>query len=226
MLHEFYYKDVASKSVINARSALPRSCKRTILTQEVLRILLNCSRELLWEAIVDHVNYNTRVDQKFREEVVRSALASYNRLLELDASGEKPLYRPREWTALERAREGRKRPDNWFRTGDFDTVIFVPATPGSSLNTGTWERSKPQHSYKFKVVEQSGTTFKTMLQTSDPFKQRRCVNADCLLCRTDGKGSCGSTGVTYEWFARLVNRSMSEKRPHARILVVEMKSAL
>ena len=64
---------------------------------------------------------------------MRSALASYNRLLELDASGEKPLYRPREWRALERAREERKRPGNWFRKGDFDTVIFVPATPGSQL---------------------------------------------------------------------------------------------
>ena len=34
VLHEFYYKDVASKSVINARLALPWSCKRTILTQK------------------------------------------------------------------------------------------------------------------------------------------------------------------------------------------------
>ena len=48
---KIYYKDVASKSMINARSALPWSCKRTILTQEVLRILLNCSRELPWETM-------------------------------------------------------------------------------------------------------------------------------------------------------------------------------
>ena len=107
----FYYKDVASKSVINARSALPWSCKQTILRQEVLRILLNCSRELPWEAIVAHVNHTmlrlqySGYDWKFREEVVRSALAAYNRLVELDANGEKPLYRPREWRALEQARE-------------------------------------------------------------------------------------------------------------------------
>ena len=67
-------------------------------------------------------------DRKFREEVVRSALAAYKRLLDLDASGEKPLYRPREWRALERTLEGRKSRDNWFRKGGFDTVIFVPAT--------------------------------------------------------------------------------------------------
>ena len=85
VLHEFYYNDVASKSVINARSALALSCKRTILTQEVLRIFLNCSRELPWEAIVAHVNHMmlrlqySGYDRKFREEVVRSPLATYNR---------------------------------------------------------------------------------------------------------------------------------------------------
>ena len=121
VLHEFYYKNVCSKSVINARSALLWSCKRTILTQEVLRIFLNCSRGLPWEAIVAHVMMlrlqYSGYDRTFREQVVRSALAAYNRLLDLDASGEKPLYRPREWRALERARERRKRRDNWFRKG-------------------------------------------------------------------------------------------------------------
>ena len=105
VLHEFYVKDVASKCVINARPALPWSCKRTILTQEVLRILLNCSRELPWETTVGHVNHMMLrlqypgYDQKFRTEVVLSALKAYNRMItiELDASGEQPLYRPREW---------------------------------------------------------------------------------------------------------------------------------
>ena len=44
VLHEFYFKDVASKCVINAKLTLPWNCKRTVLTQEILRILLNCSR--------------------------------------------------------------------------------------------------------------------------------------------------------------------------------------
>ena len=177
VLHEFYYKDVASKSVINARSALPWSCKRTILTQEVLRIFLNCSRGLPWEAIVAHVNHMmlrlqySGYDRKFREQVVRSALAAYNRLLDLDASGEKPLHRPREWRALERARERRKRRDNWFRKGGSGTVIFVPATPGSQLKR-LYMREIKATDFKIKVVEQSGTTLKAMLQRSDPFKQR------------------------------------------------------
>ena len=37
-----------------------------------------------------------------------------------------------------------------------------------------------------------------MLQRSDPFKESKCNNTKCLVCSTGGKGSCRSTGVTYE----------------------------
>ena len=127
VLHEFYAKDVASKCVINARSALPWNSKRTILTQEVLRILLNCSRELPWATVISHVNHMmlrlqySGYDQKFRAELVRSALKAYNCLIELDASDEQPLYRPREWRKVERAEERRGKRESWYRKGGFDT---------------------------------------------------------------------------------------------------------
>ena len=91
VLHEFYSMDVAS------RLALPWKSKRNILTQEVLRILLNCSRELPWATVISDVNNMTlrlqcsSYDQKFRAEVVGSSLKAYNRLVELDASSEQPL---------------------------------------------------------------------------------------------------------------------------------------
>ena len=118
--------------------------------------------------------------------------------MDLDASGEKLLYRSREWRALEWVRERRKRRDNRFRKGGLDTVIFVPATPGSQLKRW-YMREVKATDFKIKVVEQSGTTLKAMLQRSDPFKQRQCVNADCLHCQTDRKRSCQSTDVTYEF---------------------------
>ena len=56
VMHEYYMKDVASKAVLNDRSAVPYSMKRTVLTQEALRVLLNCSRELPWERVVFFLN--------------------------------------------------------------------------------------------------------------------------------------------------------------------------
>ena len=55
-LYEFHSKCMASKAVINARSALSWSTKRTVLTQEVLRVLMNCSKLLPWERVVENVN--------------------------------------------------------------------------------------------------------------------------------------------------------------------------
>lgn len=74
---------MASKAVINARSALSWSTKRTVLTQEVLRVLLNCSKLLPWERVVENVNemvlrtQYSGYTEKFRYEVVDSALKGY-----------------------------------------------------------------------------------------------------------------------------------------------------
>ena len=47
IVYEFYAKDIASKALINARSAMSVSVKRTVLSQAVLLVLLNCSPLLL-----------------------------------------------------------------------------------------------------------------------------------------------------------------------------------
>ena len=101
-------------------------------------------------------------DQRFRTEVVRSALKAYNRMIELDASGEQPLYRLREYKRLERAHERQGMRESWYRKGGFDTVIVVPATPGSQLKNRYIEELK-EAGFNIKVVEQSGVTLKWML---------------------------------------------------------------
>ena len=50
-------------------------------------------------------------------------------------------------------------------------MIFMPATPGSQLKH-RFMREVKATDFKIKVVEQSGTTRKAILQRSDPFKQR------------------------------------------------------
>ena len=76
-------------------------------------------------------------------------------------------------------------------------MIFVPATPGSQLKN-RYMREIKEAGFKIKVVEQSGVTLKRVLQRSDTFREKQCNNFDCLVCSTGGKGSCRSTGVTYE----------------------------
>ena len=71
----------------------------------------------------------------FRAEVVESAVKAFDSILENVASGIEPLYRPRELKKMERARKRRSRRTEWFRGGmeKKESMIFVPATPGSEL---------------------------------------------------------------------------------------------
>ena len=143
LMHEFYHKEVASRAVINARSAMPQKTMRTILTQEVLRVLMNCSRHLPWEEVSRHVEeYCARMQfsghsLKMRGQVVRSALNAYDKIREKDERGETPMYRPREWNREEREENRRKKKRDWFRGKDGKKVwCSSQRHQGASLKEG------------------------------------------------------------------------------------------
>ena len=118
ILHEHYVKEVSSKAVINREAALSMSSKRTILTQDCLRILLNCSIHLDKQVSADHLTlYMARMeaagyDKAFRFQVLRSALNAYAKKLETGNTGAVPLYRKREWNRNDRRREKEEKGKN------------------------------------------------------------------------------------------------------------------
>ena len=95
--YEFYSKDVPSKTVTDSVSAIPWNIKHTVLTQGVLRILLNCSRELPWNILVQQVNemmarmQYSGYTKKFRYEVAKSAVKAYDTIVAAGANGERPI---------------------------------------------------------------------------------------------------------------------------------------
>ena len=207
VLHEHYSKDVASKAVIDARSAVPWKVKRTVLTQEVIRVLRNCSRNLPWGEVCVHVEeYSRRMQfsgyqESFRGQVVKSALDAYDKMIARDQQGEEPMYRPRNWKRVERAEARRMKKSEWFRGkgGKNESVIFVPATPGSELKKRYLDTIQKAE-VEIAVAEVPGSTAKSRVQRSDPFRDRKCEDPDgCMVCGNGGKGGrCRDTGVTYE----------------------------
>jgi hypothetical protein len=71
--------------------------------QEVLRIMLNCSRDLPWSKVVTFLNdamarmQFSGYSKRFRYQVLCSAFNAYQKLIELDTVVTRPLYRPRTW---------------------------------------------------------------------------------------------------------------------------------
>ena len=86
IMYEHYTKEVATKAVINAKSALPTESKRTILTQELLRIMTNCSENLQIETREKHMNnffkrlQYSGFNKEFRYDVVNAANNAYKKI--------------------------------------------------------------------------------------------------------------------------------------------------
>ena len=51
ILYKHYEKEMATKMVIHTSSTIPKCDKRTVLTQEILQIMLHCSRNFPWNAV-------------------------------------------------------------------------------------------------------------------------------------------------------------------------------
>ena len=125
-----------------ARSAMSDRIKRSSLTQEAIQILRSCSRSLPWAMRAAHLSdYSLRMKisgygAKYRETVISSALSAWEKILELDRSGDCPLYRPRSWRKDERGKKKELKRQGWFRqlggkSNDF--VLFCPSSPGGRL---------------------------------------------------------------------------------------------
>ena len=201
--HEFYYKEVATKSLTQARSAMATRVKRTTLTQELLRIILRCSPDLRWEEeVVPHLNHcmmrmqYSGYCQQFRAETLRSALKAYEEIKRKDAQGIQPMYRDKRWHMEEREESKRMKKSGWFRKGGFRSVMFIPATPNSRLKK-QYEAIIKESKIPIRVVERSGTTVKQKLQRSNPLSTGQCADKEnCMVCRTGGK-NCRKEGVNY-----------------------------
>ena len=210
VLHEYYYKEVATRAVVNRRSAVPTDTQRIILTQEVLRILRNCSRLLPWEVVCDHVQmFSARMEYSghrigMRAKVVKAAVLAYRKQVAKDKTGEVPLYRPREWKRSDRVRNKRSRKSEWFkgRRGLNESVLFVPATPNSILKQRC-QQAILRSQIGIAVVEVPGRSIKKRIQRSDPFRPDVCGKKEsCMVCRgrETGRrtgGACRTEGVTY-----------------------------
>ena len=200
VLHEFYSKPMANKSVIHARSAMPNRMKKTILTQEMLRTLLRCSPELDWSVFAKHGSELNRRMQysgyshQFRTIVTQSAINAYQKIKERDDKGQEPMYRPRSWERKSRMEQKRRKRDNWFKNKGEESVIFVPATPNSELRN-EYERIVKQNKVKIRIEERVGVQLQRVLRKPRAFRGEECR---CLVCISQGPGKCDREGVLYE----------------------------
>ena len=163
---EFYEKQTKNNRVILASSALPWRQKETILVNEAVRRLRNTSDQLGTETQNFHLSVymvklkNSGYSAKFRAKIIRKAKAIYFNQKENDRKGLKSLYRSRK-QILEDRKKKKNSKISWWKTEkqNFNTVLFVPPTPGGILAKKMRERQSQlstNSKVKIKVVEQGG----------------------------------------------------------------------
>ena len=195
VLHEHYMKDVSSRMVINVKSAHGERMKQNVLTNEIVRVMRNCSKELKeGEGMAKHVSYYMRrmqysgYSEQMRYQVLKRAFDVYEGI-------------ERKTNRRTRVR-GKKKKHNWYmKDGVSETVMVVDATPNECLKKAV-EKVAELHKVRVKVVERRGRTIKSMLQKSNPFPLRKCAKRDCVLCVNDMGVDCRKRGVVYEVFCK------------------------
>ena len=220
---QFFEKPTKNKRVILETSALPANQKRTILTQECLRRLLNTKIELGEEVRKEHLNNfmlklkNSGYATKYRTEILDSALTAYDKITSEDKAGTKPMYRSRDWNKEERDQKKNNRKLNWYKIGqkeiEYKSVLFVPITKGGKLLKEMKKREDEINKYsdeRIKIVEGGGVQMKNLLVVKNPFPNTVCEMRKCILCKNNTKEikiPCNTNNVGY----RLVCETCEEK---------------
>ena len=215
---EFFSKPCTSSTVIMASSAQPWGQKRTTLTQELIRRLLNCSKELDCQARRKHLNNfmqllkNSGYDQSFRAEILKSGLQGYNKIVAADKEKRRPMYRTKQWKKSDRWLAKRRKKKNWL--GPFwKSCIFVPPTPGSELKKRMQRKEEEtrvggREGWPIKIIETAGRTLEQTLVNNDPFQGNACNDPKCVPSRDPkNKINCRRNTICYRVTCRLCLRA-------------------
>ena len=209
IVFQHYEKPMASQKIMHAMSAQSISCKNSVHTQEIIRRLMNSSPLLNWREEVAPVisNYMARMMEagypvKYRKDTLDRALRIYDRMVQEDRNGIRPLYRPKEWNVVARRMEKDKKKNSWSTRGGHIAPIFVPPTPSGELARALREiaDNEAEAGIHFKIVETGGATVQSMLQKANPTETSGCENLQCVSCQSErGRGgNCRGCGINYQ----------------------------
>ena len=165
VMYQFYRKPMANPLLITARSAMPSRVKRTALTQQALRILKNTSLDVPEKQRIDLLSdFSSRMrasgySARYRLEIIESAMNAFDKMKKEQEEGGRPINRPRNYQAEERRKMKLSAKTQWFKTGGFTTVMFVPSTPDGKLAKmlrEIEERNATERGWRIKIVERGG----------------------------------------------------------------------
>ena len=146
-----------------------------------------------------------------------SALNAFQKMIEDDKEGIKPLYRDKEWQKQVRKEEKEERKLNWYKNGkgettsnttnktEYKSVLFVPVTKGGMLAKELQKREEEINKFskeRIKIIEDGGIKLKDFLVCKDPFPVLKCNKKKCVVCESEIKENmkipCNTNNTGYK----------------------------
>ena len=121
--------------------------------------------ELPWETTVKHLNDFSRrmrasgYDEKYRFEIIKSGVEGFEKMVEEEKKGGRPINQRRTWNQDQRQKKKELQKKNWFAKGGYHVPLFVPHTPGGELAKRMRKVEAQNHQgrkIRFKIVEKGG----------------------------------------------------------------------
>ena len=156
---------------------------------------------------------NSGYTAQYRKQILDSAFKAFEKMIKADQSGEKPLYRDKNWQKEKRKEEKEMNRLNWYKNSrnkpgsndiEYKTILFVPVTKGGVLAKELKKREDEINRYsktRIKIVEDGGVQLKNFLVQKDPFPKLKCEKKKCFVCNSEEsdamKYACNSNNVGY-----------------------------
>ena len=233
VLHSHHMKAIASKHVVNSKSALSRNTKNNILVSELVRIQrnisLHCStmeRRKHIQHFLDRMQFSGYSGRE-RITIYNRAKIRFNKMVEEDRCGTCPLYRSKNWNKTAREKTKREKRNSWFKgkNNQYKTTMFVDATPNSIL-ANSFQRVLNTAKIPIKVVENAGTSIRRLLSKSNPFRPNSCSDNNCTVCCRADNTDCKTRDCLYELKCECGDKYIGETSRSLRERVSEHISGL
>ena len=131
-------------------------------------------------------------DHDTQIQVLKSIKNGWQKILEKDRTGERPLHRNREFNRDQRRKDKEDKKLNWYKgkSGNaFDSVMMVAATPNSELKKIIEEKARIAN-LRIKIVEKSGMKLGSYIKKFDKTnKKGPCKENDCLICKNSNQNT-------------------------------------
>ena len=214
VMYKFYKKPKANKYIMMANSAVSDRVKRSTMSNEAMRRLLCCSKNLNQstrdEIMEDFARMLKRsgYSERFRHKVISDALRGYQKKLQIEAEGGRPVDRPRDYQEVERRRIRTEKRERYYRKEKRGSkvregVIIIPPTPNSILAKEMkkiCEEELRGSNISLSVQERGGRRLAQELGLTVPGRSQKmnCQRFNCFPCNTGNEGVCRKTGAGYQ----------------------------